>query len=382
MTARQSLVDPTPEVEEVAGLLDEAANALLGGDVERAEQILLAANSPSLWAYADRALNPPRELRLKRTLDASLPVLAKAERAPVRMPSAAETRSVFQRDGYRCRYCGARVVLKEARSILTSHFPAAVPWPSGPQSDAGKHAAFYALNSVIDHVVPHARGGDSSPDNLVTACWPCNFYKDDATLGEIGLADPRSRPPVVDEWDGLERLVRGLRKLKRSQPPGARPTPLPMARLKAVPLPVDDWIVRLEAWAEPIAARSPETAQQLVGLLKSLEGPDVGYSIGDFLIVNVRVNAASLAVFGIDHNGNVDVPWLIGTHKVEFRPFAAAVAEAVPRARLYETRTMWRVDGGGAAKGQISVEELVAAAEPVGEALSQLIERLGASKSG
>ena len=376
MTAKYSLIDPTPEVEEVASLLDEAANAILRGDRARAEQILRAANSPSLWAYADRALNPPRGMWVKRNLDPTLPVLAKAERAPVRMPSAAETRAVFRRDGYRCRYCGARVVLKEARSILTSHFPSAVPWPSGPQSDAGKHAAFYALNSVIDHVVPHARGGDSSPENLVTACWPCNFFKDDATLAEIGLADPRDRPPVVDEWDGLERLVSGLRRLRPSRPPEQSMKPPRSQRPKAAPRPAEDWGERLEAWADPIAARSPETARQLIRFLKSLEATEVDYSIGDFLIVNVRVNAASLAVFGIDQNGNVDVPWLIGTHKAEFRPFAAAVAEAVPRARLYETRTMWRVDGDGAAKGQISVEELVSAAEPIADALNQLIKRV------
>ena len=78
MTAKYSLIDPTPEVEEVASLLDEAANAILRGDRARAEQILRAANSPSLWAYADRALNPPRGMWVKRNLDPTLPVLAKA----------------------------------------------------------------------------------------------------------------------------------------------------------------------------------------------------------------------------------------------------------------------------------------------------------------
>jgi hypothetical protein len=37
----------------------------------------------------------------------------------------------------------------------------------------------------------------------------CNFAREHFTLEQLGLADPRSRPPVLDGWDGLTRLCRG-----------------------------------------------------------------------------------------------------------------------------------------------------------------------------
>ncbi len=36
-----------------------------------------------------------------------------------------------------------------------------------------------------------------------------------AILAEVSLADPRDRPPVISDWDGLEALVAGLNFLRR-----------------------------------------------------------------------------------------------------------------------------------------------------------------------
>jgi 5-methylcytosine-specific restriction endonuclease McrA len=46
---------------------------------------------------------------------------------------------IFERDGYRCRWCG-----KPTR------------------------------HPVLDHVIPVSRGGTDDPDNLCTACPDCN----------------------------------------------------------------------------------------------------------------------------------------------------------------------------------------------------------------
>lgn len=53
------------------------------------------------------------------------------------------------RDHFRCRYCGVN----------------------------GK-----AFELHVDHVVPLARGGESTLDNLATACAPCNLGKSDTLL--------------------------------------------------------------------------------------------------------------------------------------------------------------------------------------------------------
>lgn len=56
---------------------------------------------------------------------------------------------IFKRDDYTCAYCGARGVALQC-----------------------------------DHVVPVAKGGGHTDDNLVTACKPCNQSKADDTVEE------------------------------------------------------------------------------------------------------------------------------------------------------------------------------------------------------
>lgn len=61
-------------------------------------------------------------------------------------------RAIFERDGYRCRYCG------------------------------GYHGGL-----VLEHVMPWSRGGTDTADNLVTACVPCNQKKSNRTPDEAGM---------------------------------------------------------------------------------------------------------------------------------------------------------------------------------------------------
>jgi hypothetical protein len=58
---------------------------------------------------------------------------------------------VFKRDSFTCQYCGAQP-------------PAVV--------------------LVLDHIHPVAAGGESTPENLITACEPCNQGKADRQLGD------------------------------------------------------------------------------------------------------------------------------------------------------------------------------------------------------
>jgi len=56
---------------------------------------------------------------------------------------------VFSRDGFACRYCGA-----------TSE----------------------KAQLVLDHIEPVSKGGSDEPENLVTACEPCNAGKSDKSV--------------------------------------------------------------------------------------------------------------------------------------------------------------------------------------------------------
>jgi 5-methylcytosine-specific restriction endonuclease McrA len=61
-------------------------------------------------------------------------------------------KNILRRDGYKCTYCG--------------------------RSD---------IPLTVDHVVPKARGGDDSWENLITACTICNNKKGDRTPEEARL---------------------------------------------------------------------------------------------------------------------------------------------------------------------------------------------------
>lgn len=61
-------------------------------------------------------------------------------------------KNILKRDGNRCCYCGR-----------------------------------HDLPLTVDHVIPKARGGDESWENLVAACLPCNNRKSDRTPEEAGM---------------------------------------------------------------------------------------------------------------------------------------------------------------------------------------------------
>ncbi len=65
--------------------------------------------------------------------------------------------AVFERDEWRCVYCGAQFA------------PAAL---------------------TVDHVQPQVRGGDGSGGNVVTACATCNLRKGHRRLAEFLLDEP------------------------------------------------------------------------------------------------------------------------------------------------------------------------------------------------
>jgi 5-methylcytosine-specific restriction endonuclease McrA len=68
-------------------------------------------------------------------------------------------RAVFARDDWECQYCGARTSL------------------------------------TVDHVIPRSKGGESSWENIVASCAPCNRRKGDRLPHQIDM-HPRRRPRV------------------------------------------------------------------------------------------------------------------------------------------------------------------------------------------
>lgn len=127
------------------------------------------------------------------------------------MPGTQTRKAMLARDGYHCRFCGLPVIDADIRRLLVTAYPSAVNW--GP-TNAAQHAAFQCMWLQFDHILPNSRGGDSSLENMVVTCAPCNFGRMEATLEEARLVHPLSCPiPVIwsrhAEWDGLERFRKG-----------------------------------------------------------------------------------------------------------------------------------------------------------------------------
>ena len=116
--------------------------------------------------------------------------------------------SIFHRDHFCCRYCGGRTILTPVMELLGELYPDVFPfhpnWKGGMT-----HPAVIARSTIIDHVVPGAMGGSwRDPDNLVTACWPCNAIKSDYGLDQLGW---QLQPITTDDgWDGLACYYRAL----------------------------------------------------------------------------------------------------------------------------------------------------------------------------
>lgn len=83
--------------------------------------------------------------------------------------------------------------------------------------DCGRRCVYCAVGlpeelATLDHVIPVARGGTSSPGNLVAACARCNRLKSDLLPGEFFARYP---------WAGMN-FVRYARAVHRALKRGAR----------------------------------------------------------------------------------------------------------------------------------------------------------------
>jgi hypothetical protein len=115
-------------------------------------------------------------------------------------------RSILERDGYLCRYCQIPVFYTAEAKKLQALFGAEHFRVS--KSNRIAHGTLRAFYNSFDHVVPLSRGGRTSLDNLVTACYPCNFGKDNFTLNQLLMLSPFGSSPTRTGHDGFTTLLR------------------------------------------------------------------------------------------------------------------------------------------------------------------------------
>lgn len=208
---RNCFCPPIPEIEKAVTLLSEAADALLRGDESEAGRLVTAADKPQIAEFYRRIAgktDPEIHWQSKQPKDR----LPNSRRSATRMPSGNGQAAIFARDGWRCRYCGTRVISTKARKVFTERFPEETHWVSWQRY--GGHSALLSQGASLDHVLPISRGGKNVDCNFVTACGTCQFGRNQWTLEEVGFTDPRDRQPVRDGWDGLTRLLQAPRTLR------------------------------------------------------------------------------------------------------------------------------------------------------------------------
>lgn len=199
---RDCFAPPIPETALAIDLLDRAADALISGRSSEAAALIVEADMVELWDYFQKiaAKTIPEVHRIRTDLGAP----PRRNGTGSRMPSEANKQQFYRMDGWRCRFCGVRVINPKAAKILNQLFPIEARLGS---RNRDYHTAFLVLLASPDHVVPYQRGGTSELENMVTACQVCQYGRNHFTLEEVGFTDPRDRAAVIDGWDGLGRLL-------------------------------------------------------------------------------------------------------------------------------------------------------------------------------
>jgi len=162
--ADPEVVTPGPRLRATGGrvlVLNASYEPINVCTVRRAAVLVLKSRAEMLEA-GDGALHSER-LQLDR------PCVIRLVRY-VRIPRDVHRRkitrkAVLARDAYTCQYCG-----HEASGL------------------------------TVDHVIPRSRGGDSSWDNIVAACAPCNRRKGNRMPREAAMVParrPRAPGPTV-----------------------------------------------------------------------------------------------------------------------------------------------------------------------------------------
>lgn len=187
-------------LERARNLLSQGADALLAGDIERARDLVSAADDPRLSEWFHKHIQVPSVLYPSLGLDHKSFASPPGNEVS-RSVGSATLREVWARDKCQCRYCGIPVLLQRARDRLRRE--AGLRWG---RSNLARHGCM-VMQASHDHVLAHAWGGTNDIENLVTACWPCQFAKGAYRIEDLGLADPRATAPGSSDWDGLARLL-------------------------------------------------------------------------------------------------------------------------------------------------------------------------------
>jgi hypothetical protein len=124
--------------------------------------------------------------------------------------SAAQKFAAHQRYGWRCQYCGQRVVIAGVLELVGRLCPEVRWWKNHNMAKADTNPAAERLDPNADHIKARAVGGHATADdNLICSCTICNERK----------GSREGWQPIVtsEPWDGCVPLFAPLYDLARAE---------------------------------------------------------------------------------------------------------------------------------------------------------------------
>ena len=128
-------------------------------------------------------------------------------------PTKKREMQIIREQGFHCRYCGIRLVpnkqLKNLQDLVGYETLPNRSKKKKKTSNADIHGIWILTRATVDHVEPMATGGlDINRDeNLAASCWSCNYAKSWYTIGDLEIDNPMSRPPKINDWQGLTDIL-------------------------------------------------------------------------------------------------------------------------------------------------------------------------------
>ena len=200
---------PTPNwFAEQIDIFESAVNFLISGDKESCFKTLKQIRNEEItnW-YTEHGQMSGRH----RNLILKLPSIQNVDeslRDPIRTPKKIQD-LVFERDGYRCRYCENKIISQEVIRLFIKKLDSTL-FQRG-KTNLTTHGIIHISWPVADHVIPWNKGGRTNLDNLVSSCATCNYGKDGYTIEQLGIQNPFNRNPKLDNWKGLNEKIAFLK---------------------------------------------------------------------------------------------------------------------------------------------------------------------------
>ena len=200
---------PLQYPEEFETAIDQFAQAVdvaVHRDIGRARGLLASIDDEPIVDWFDRIAQNVGTIRVQYV--GNDPKRPERRYTVKRKMSVARVRSLAERGGWRCGYCGIRVieprVLRKAQELLGK---ADFPSRTTGGSNRDYHGVWLLTALTLDHIEPLCLSGDDSDANLVATCWACNFGKYHFTLEQLGLRPPRKKREVENGWRGLTQWL-------------------------------------------------------------------------------------------------------------------------------------------------------------------------------